>query len=66
MEGIGSAIRERRKQLGLTQQTLALYSGVSAKFIVELESDKPTVRLDKVFQVLDVLGYELKVGPIEQ
>lgn len=52
MESIAAFVKRKRKELGLTQQTLALYTGVSTKFIVELESGKQTVRMDKVLDVL--------------
>ncbi|MCK5564911.1 MAG: helix-turn-helix transcriptional regulator [Planctomycetes bacterium] len=48
-----------RKAAGLTQSQLAKRAGVGLRFIRELEQGKPTVRLDKVNQVLELLGYEL-------
>jgi y4mF family transcriptional regulator len=60
---LGAAIRARRKQLGLTQETLALYAGCGLAFLYELESGKPTVRLDKVLAVLRVLGLTLRLEP---
>ena len=56
---LGGAIRNRRKELGLTQQVAAELAGVSAKFLRDLEHGKPSVQLDKVLAVLDVLGLEL-------
>ncbi len=47
---LGTAIRQARKQLGLTQPDLALASGVGVRFIVELEAGKPTVRLELVWR----------------
>ncbi len=60
---LGSAIRARRKQLGLTQEALALYAGCGLAFLYELELGKPTVRLDKVLAVLRVLGMTLRLEP---
>ena len=62
MTPLSDFVRTRRKELGLTQETLALYAGVSAKFIVELESGKATLRMDKVLDVLRVFdcGLEAK------
>ncbi|MBW8015025.1 MAG: helix-turn-helix transcriptional regulator [Planctomycetes bacterium] len=48
-----------RKAAGLTQAELARRAGVGLRFVRELEQGKQTVRLDKVNQVLDLLGYEL-------
>ena len=53
---LGDALRSARKQLGLTQPQLALAAGVGVRFIVDLESGKPTVRLDSVLRVIDALG----------
>ncbi len=52
-------INRLRKQYGLTQEQLALKSGVGLNFVRELEQGKPTVRLDKVNQVLNLFNYEM-------
>lgn len=54
-------IKEKRKQLGLTQPELAERSGVGLRFIRELEQGKPSVRLDKVNQVLALFGSQMGV-----
>lgn len=61
---LANEIKAKRKELGLTQETLALYAGVSPKFIVELESGKETVRLDKVLAVLRVFDATLTMRHI--
>ncbi|WP_276651348.1 helix-turn-helix transcriptional regulator [Corynebacterium vitaeruminis] len=61
MDSIGDTARTRRKELLLTQSDLAELAMVSERFVRELESGKPTVRLDKVSAVLAVLGLELAV-----
>jgi y4mF family transcriptional regulator len=60
---VGDALRNRRKQLGVTQQDLADLASVSARFIHELESGKSTVRLDKVEQAARVLGLKIALVP---
>ena len=45
----------------LTQKELALYAGVSPKFIIELENNKKTIQMDKLFDVLDVFDLTLDV-----
>ena len=60
---LAAEIKRLRKAAGLTQAELADRAGVGLRFIRELEQGKPTVRLDKVKQVLDLLGYELFVRP---
>lgn len=55
-------VKEKRKELGLTQEELANKAGVGLRFVRELESRKPTLQMDKVNQVLMLFGYEL--GPL--
>jgi len=60
---LAAEITRLRKAAGLTQPELAERAGVGLRFVRELERGKPTVRLDKVKQVLDLLGHELCVRP---
>lgn len=59
---LGRAVREQRKRLTLTQEELALHAGVGLAFLYQLESGKPTVRLDKVLAVLEVLGLRVTLS----
>lgn len=52
-------LKRLRKEYGLTQEELALKSGVGLNFVRELEQGKPTVRLDKVNQVFNLFNYEM-------
>lgn len=63
---LGAALRTARKQLRLTQPQLALAAGVGTRFIVDLESGKPTVRLEHVLRVIDALGGELQLGGLPE
>lgn len=56
-------VKQLRKQYGMTQEQLALKSGVGLNFVRELEQGKPTVRLDKVNQVLNLFNYEMTPTP---
>ncbi len=58
---LGVAIRSRRRELGLTQLRLAELAGCGLAFLYELERGKPSVRLDKVLDVLDILGLSLRL-----
>ena len=61
LESIGNSIKERRKELGITQPLLAEIADVSKNTIYKLErgTGNPSIRiLDKL---LEVLGLELKV-----
>ena len=61
---IGSFVKQRRKQLRLTQPELAMRAGVGLRFVRELEQGKSTLRLDKVNQVLALFGAEVGVVSI--
>lgn len=59
---ISEFIRQKRKEYNLTQRDLADRAGVGIRFIRELETGKPTLRMDKVNIVLDLFGHQL--GPV--
>ncbi|MGY3055672.1 y4mF family transcriptional regulator [Pedobacter sp. UYEF25] len=54
-------VKGKRKQLGLTQEELALNAGVGLRFVRDLEQGKETLRLDKVNDVLALFGKEVGV-----
>ena len=56
-------VKERRKQLNLTQIYLAEKSGVGLRFVRELEQGKQTLRMDKINQVLALFGHEVGAVP---
>jgi y4mF family transcriptional regulator len=58
---IANFVKEKRKQLKLTQPELAEKAGVGLRFLRELESGKESVRLDKVNQVLALFGASVGV-----
>lgn len=59
---IAALVRERRRVLRLTQEDLADLAGCSPRFVRALEAGKASVRMDKLLDVLTVLGLELKVS----
>lgn len=59
-------MKEKRKELGLTQERLADKAGVGLRFVRELERDKPSLQMDKVNQVLIMFGYELGPVPLDR
>ncbi len=61
MKTIGEVIKENRKRMKLTQKQVAVYADVSPKFIIELENNKPTIQLDKLYDVLNVFDLTLLV-----
>jgi DNA-binding XRE family transcriptional regulator len=52
----GSLIRERRRQLKIRQNQLALATGVGRRFLIDLESGKSTCQLGRSLLVADALG----------
>lgn len=58
---LGAVIREQRKRLALKQLDLAGLGNTGNRFIVDLESGKPTVQLQKVLDLMDLLGLEVVV-----
>ncbi|SMF83659.1 helix-turn-helix domain-containing protein [Pseudobacteriovorax antillogorgiicola] len=60
-------VREKRKELGYTQEVLARRIGVGVRFFRELEQGKQSLRLDKVRTVVEFLGGVITVkerGPL--
>ncbi len=57
---IPTQIKELRKKTGLTQAQLAKRSGVGLRFVRDVEQGKPTVRMDKVNQVLALFGCHIE------
>jgi y4mF family transcriptional regulator len=60
---LGHIVRAQRKRLALTQLDIAGLGNTGNRFIVDLESGKPTVQLQKVLDVMNLLGLELVVRP---
>lgn len=60
---LAAAVRRRRAELGLRQAEVAELAGCSERFLHTLEHGKTSVRLDKVLDVLEVLGLGLAVVP---
>jgi HTH-type transcriptional regulator / antitoxin HipB len=62
-QALAIAVRTRRKHLGLTQRELSALAGCGPVFIYDLETGKASLRLDKVLDVLHVLGLQLALEP---
>ena len=60
---IAEFVKSKRNSAKLTQPELAEKAGVGLRFIRDLEQGKPTLRLDKVNQVLQLFGHQL--GPVK-
>ncbi len=60
---LAGEVRRKRKVLRLTQKELADLANCGPDFLYDLERGKPTIRLDKLMTVLNVLGLKLKLEP---
>jgi len=58
---VGLAIRDRRKELGITQPHLAEVAGVSTNTLYKLEKGQGNPTLDVLNKLAEVLGMELKL-----
>lgn len=63
MTPLSQKIKELRRRTGLTQVEFSKRVGVGLRFVRDLEQGKPSVRLDKVNQVLKFLGHHLEIMP---
>ena len=55
----GQAIRDRRKELGYTQQNFSEMTGLSVSFLSDLERGKRTAELEKAFYVASMLSLNI-------
>jgi y4mF family transcriptional regulator len=62
-EDIGKLIKDTRKQLGVTQRSLALTSGTGLRFVIDLEKGKKTCEIGKVLTILHTLGIKMTLAP---
>jgi HTH-type transcriptional regulator/antitoxin HipB len=56
---LGAALRDRRKQLGLDQSTLAKRIGVSRQWVIGVERGHPRAAVGLVLRAIDALGIRL-------
>ena len=59
---IGSLIRKKRIELGMTQCLLADITGNGTRFISDLENGKQTMQVGKILDTLHVLGFDVYVS----
>lgn len=60
---LSQTVKQLRKEYRLTQEELAMKSGVGLNFVRNLEQGKPSLRMDKVNQLLDLFNYTLTATP---
>lgn len=61
--GMGTVLRDMRKQQGLTQAELGRRVGLDQKKVSLLENGNPNCRLDSLFRLLSALGVGLVIQP---
>ncbi len=60
---IADRIRNARTEAGLTQEELALVTGVDRKLILAVENARPGVAIASVSRIAAALGLHLRVEP---
>lgn len=60
---LSTFIKQKRKQLDMTQAELSAKSGIGLRLVREIEQGKTSMRMDKVNQLLALFGMELIPGP---
>ena len=63
---LGAAIRDRRRELHLSQSDLAKQVGVSRKWLVDAEKGKPRAEIGLLLRTLGALGLRLSLESGEQ
>ncbi|MRV72957.1 type II toxin-antitoxin system Y4mF family antitoxin [Duganella sp. FT92W] len=58
---LGELVRAIRKEQGLTQLDVAGLAGMSNRFVIDLERGKETLQMQKVLDVLALLGLEVVI-----
>lgn len=59
MKELAEFVKERRKEVDLTQEEFADRAGVALTVIRKIEQNKTNLNLDKVNQVLKMFGHKL-------
>jgi y4mF family transcriptional regulator len=62
---LGAAIRDRRRELGLDQATLARRIGVTRQWVIAIERGRSRAEVGLVLRALMALGLRLEAGSDE-
>lgn len=60
---ISRAIREARKQQGVSQEEISLATGINRTYLSSLESGHQTAILNRLLLLIDSLGLEVVIRP---
>ena len=58
-EALGSAIREKRKQLGLTLSNMSYRTGVSLGYLSQIELGKNSASIETLYRICLALGMKM-------
>ena len=64
MKDLAEFVKERRKEVNLTQEEFAERAGVALTVVRKIEQGKTNMNMDKVNLVLRMFGHEL--GPVNR
>lgn len=59
---IGLLVKEKRKNINMTQKEAASIAWVGVRFLSELENGKPTLEIDKVLNVARLFGIDIEAN----
>lgn len=59
MKSLGEFVKERRREVHLTQEEFAERAGVALTVVRKIEQGKTNLNMDKVNSVLHMFGHEL-------
>lgn len=59
MRKVAEFVKERRKEVGLTQEEFAERAGIALTVVRKIEQGKTNLNMDKVNLVLKMFGHEL-------
>ena len=62
LRDIGNAIKERRKKLGINQQTLADLANVAINTVVAIERGEGNPQFSTLLTILDTLGLQIDIN----
>lgn len=66
MSKVAEFVKERRKEVGLTQEEFAERAGVALTVVRKIEQGKTNLHMDKVNLVLKMFGHELAAVSAKQ
>lgn len=62
LQEIGNKVKERRKTLGINQQTLADLAGVAVNTLVAIERGEGNPQLTTLLTILNTLGLQMDIN----